>query len=137
MSDHAHALAKVEDNNFIMTGAGQYDNDKSDLLVMKINQEGGLLWSKSFGNISNYEEGVDAVLTRKKEYAILGNVREQFDMKADILLVKMDNEGRFLWSKAYGNQGEDLAQAIKETPEGGLIIAGNTATGTKDTPISF
>jgi len=46
----------------------------------------------------------------------------------DIYLIKLDTEGRTLWTKVLGGRGWDEANALIETTDGGLMIVGATSS---------
>lgn len=42
----------------------------------------------------------------------------------DFWVVKLDNSGNLLWQKCFGGSGDDKAYSIKQTFDGGYIVAG-------------
>jgi hypothetical protein len=55
----------------------------------------------------------------------------------DIFVVKMDASGNVVWSNLYGGSGNDQAQAIEKTADGGYIIGGTTVFNTLFDPLSI
>ena len=45
---------------------------------------------------------------------------------SDIYLIKTDSLGNTLWTRTYGGPGEDYAKSVKQTRDGGYIVAGHT-----------
>lgn len=46
----------------------------------------------------------------------------------DFWVIKLDSNGNLLWQKCFGGNGEDEANSIKETIDGGFIIAGSAGS---------
>src|SRR5262249_45738106 len=51
---------------------------------------------------------------------------------SDYWIVKIDGSGNIQWQKNYGGTDYDKAQAIRQTPDGGYIVIGFTASGDVD-----
>jgi predicted secreted protein len=47
---------------------------------------------------------------------------------SDVYLVKTDSLGNTEWTRTYGGPGEDFAKSVKQTRDGGYIIAGHTTS---------
>ena len=47
-------------------------------------------------------------------------------------IVKVDSSGNTLWSKNYGGSDSDTANSLKQTPDGGYIIAGSSNSNDGD-----
>ncbi len=98
----------------------------SDILLFKVDLDGNLEWSKSFGNPDETEEGRGiAQLANDGELAITGTV--QVNNSAYTSLIKTDFSGNLIWAQAYGlgnhfNIGTDLLLAAN----GSLLITGAT-----------
>lgn len=58
---------------------------------------------------------------------ILGHSRETSDSNANVLLIKVDNNGTEEWSQTLGSVGsEDFGLFVQQTADGGYIITGKT-----------
>jgi len=44
----------------------------------------------------------------------------------DVLLIKIDSSGTIQWAKTAGSTGNDLAFSVRQTADGGYIVAGQT-----------
>ncbi|MBL4657669.1 MAG: SprB repeat-containing protein, partial [Flavobacteriales bacterium] len=60
---------------------------------------------------------------------IMAGVTESFGAGgSDMFLVNADENGNFNWAKAYGGTGDDGANAVLETSDGGYIMVGYTSS---------
>ncbi len=44
----------------------------------------------------------------------------------DVWVVKLDSTGTMEWERSYGGSEQDIGHSIKQTPDGGYIVAGKT-----------
>ena len=94
-------------------------------------------WEKSLGgsaadfaySIEPTEDGgfVVAGNTSSTDGDVTGN-RGQ----TDVWVVKLDDDGQISWKKALGGTSFDGANDVKQTNDGGYIIAGYTASNDED-----
>lgn len=137
-NDRAHAVVQADDGGFVMSGFSESDdfdisNTKGsyDFWVVKIDENGTLLWEKSFGG-TGIEVSYDIKKTPDGNYAILGHTfSTDTDVsrnhgESDVWLIKIDDNGNLLWEKTFGGSEFDDAKGLDITPEGGFVIAGNS-----------
>lgn len=71
-------------------------------------------------------------------YAVLARTWSWGQGGSDLLLIRMDKYGDTLWTKLYGGSSNEFTNgAIKQAPDGGFIIAGNTSSYGPGTPAGF
>jgi len=57
-----------------------------------------------------------------------GPVPSSLPPPAEILVFKLDSSGRIVWKKAFGGSGDDKANSVQQTSDGGFIVAGYTSS---------
>ncbi len=125
-SDEASTIIASGDGGFLIVG---YTHSKgmgrSDFWVVKIDNQGKKLWESAYGGSDS--DMADAI-TRTKDggFLIAGSTYSKGSGKADIWVVKIDDQGKRLWDRTYGGSGSDLANAITPANDGGFLIAGYT-----------
>jgi hypothetical protein len=127
-NDFGHSMDKTKDGNFIILGhSSSFSKDYNDLCLIKIDEEGKVLWSKSYGlDASDYANSVQSTsdggfIILAETINFIGN-----DKNSDILIVKVDAAGTIQWSKVFGGNNTDYGYSIEQTQDGGYIIGGET-----------
>ncbi|CAN5470121.1 hypothetical protein BH10BAC2_BH10BAC2_23890 [soil metagenome] len=111
--------SKTRDNGLLITGStGSFTNTKGDILCMRLDNDGDLLWSKKFGlNSANGDVGMDVTETSEGGYAVAGIINVA-SPNADIVVIRLDVNANILWSKRF-----DKGQIENGV---GIIEAGNS-----------
>jgi len=126
--DAACAVILTSDMGFALTGytsssgAGQHD-----FWLIKTDNYGNVEWNKTFGG--PYDDYAYSVAqTSDNGFALVGGTNAFGAGDFDVWLVKTDSSGNMKWSKNFGGTSTDWGYSIIETPDGGLAIAGWTAS---------
>jgi hypothetical protein len=82
-----------------------------------------VLFEGTFGGDS-LDVGINAIQLYDGGYALLGYTASFGLGGEDILLVRLDTSGNFLWSNTYGGSGTDNGWDLTEQDDGSLIILG-------------
>jgi hypothetical protein len=143
-NDRAHAVAEAHTGGFVMAGFSEsedYDISSSkgsyDFWVVKINEEGDLLWERSYGG-SGIEVSYDIIATADGAYVVVGNTfSTDGDVsrnhgESDVWMIKISETGDLLWEQTFGGSGFDASQGVSLSKDGGYIIAGNSKSSDTD-----
>lgn len=95
-----------------------------------------ILWEKSYGGI-HADYLFDAQPTADYGFILAGssvsdktgNKTEDNHGDLDYWIWKMSEKGELEWQKSIGGNGFDLLQSIKNTNDGGFILAGTSSSG--------
>lgn len=108
---------------------------------MKIDDHGKVLWSKTYGGVDeDFAYSVES--TTDSGYIVAGGAKSFATggfcdiLCNDVYLIKTDENGDTLWTKAYGSLGEERGWSVRATSDGGYVIAGIT-TGFGNGPEDF
>jgi len=127
MDDWGYSITETFDNGYIIAGlTGAIGFGQEDISLIKTDQFGDTLWTKTFGTLSNGEFAKSVIQTADSGYAVLGYTESYGAGAADIYLIKTDINGDALWTKTYGGALNDDGYCLQETTDGGFIIAGDT-----------
>lgn len=83
------------------------------------------LWTKTYGGI-NYDFGMSVQQTTDGGYIVGGETESYGVDSSDIWLIKIDVDGDTMWTRTYGGVDDDYCRSVKQTTDGGYIIAGST-----------
>ncbi len=125
-ADGAYSLQQTSDGGFIIGahvnsfGAGQHD-----VYLIKINNNGDTLWTKTFGGISG-DRFRDLYQTKDGGFILVSETLSFGAGNSDVYLIKTDSIGNLLWTKTYGGSSSDYGYSVRQTSDGGYIIAGYT-----------
>lgn len=125
-ADDAHSVRQTSDGGYIIAGdTGSFGAGESDMYLVKTDPNGTELWSKTFGGIGS-DYGHSVRQTSDGGYIVSGYTGSFGAGANDVYLVKTDQNGNELWSRAFGGTGTDDGNSVQETLDNGYIIAGVT-----------
>jgi hypothetical protein len=91
-----------------------------------------ITWDRTY-SVGLESQALDIIQTRDGGYVIAGytmisgNTTLPYDLPGwnyDAFLIRTDDDGNVLWNRTYGTTSSDGAYAVRETGDGGFIIAG-------------
>ena len=125
-----YSIKQTPDSGFILAGSIYYTNGNAiHVCLIKTNSVGDTLWTKKYGGPNlGYYKGVayDVIVTSDSGYAIVGT--EIGSSNKNVFLLKTDNNGNVQWAKYYGGTSDDEGYSLKQTSDGGYIIAGYSSS---------
>lgn len=114
------------DGSLISTGTYFHNaSSQSDLLIMKLSASGDLKWKKSFSGTDtlNSEEGFSIAKSKSSGFVVAGETRVPGSFyQSDGILLKVDDNGKFVWGRKFGNELEDLFFQIESAADGGYML---------------
>ncbi len=118
----------IQGGGYILTGVTSLSRDQGqDIFLIKTNQEGDVLWKKTYGGDGN--DNGWAVRQLEDGYVVVGFSDSFGAGDMDIILIKTDLEGTELWRKTYGGTGEEFGWDIQVTNQGFIIAAQSESFG--------
>jgi len=126
--DFCESVQQTADGGYIIAGATQsYTENWYYAYLVKTDAAGNTEWEKTFGG-SGWDEAFSARQTTDGGYIIAGFTDSYGAGGGDIYLVKTDAVGNIEWEKAIGGSYEDYAYRVRQTTDGGYILAGGTSS---------
>ncbi|MBQ5403429.1 MAG: hypothetical protein IIU11_03535 [Bacteroidales bacterium] len=125
----AKSIISTSDSNLVVTGYAIRKRDfQSNLLLMKLDTLGNILWQKTFGGDGD-EQGLKVIETRDGGYAIAGFSSSNNDAEPNWYVIKTDRNGNLQWEKQYGGSNDDRAFSIAQTYDNGFVVTGYIGSG--------
>jgi hypothetical protein len=126
--DGASSVQQTSDGGYIVAGhtssfgAGYYD-----IFLIKTDANGNVIWAKTYGGTySDYASSVQQ--TSDGGYIVAGTTRSFSAYWYNIFLIKTDANGNVQWAKTYGGTDGDEDYSVRQTSDGGYIVAGGTGS---------
>ncbi len=82
-------------------------------------------WNKTFGGLNN-DFGWFVQQTYDGGYILTGVTYSIEERNGDIWLIKTDPFGEMEWEKIFGGMNSDIGKTVKQTSDGGYVLAGVT-----------
>jgi hypothetical protein len=125
-NDFGFKIRALEDFSFIVLGQSEsYGHGGKDIYLLKIDNAGNLIFSKTYGGTQN-ELARDFIVTSSNEIVISATTSSYGAGAQDGYLLKVDSLGVIIWAKTYGGIDNDRFWSIEETNGGNYIISGFT-----------
>jgi len=117
--DAALAVASSTDGGCVAVG---YDNDETRLWVFKIDATGVLAWNRA---VPAGHSGRAVAIQRLRDggFAVAAHAKPAADKPDRAFVLRLSAKGEIRWSK-YAGKGESLPSDLRETLDGGVIVAG-------------
>ena len=127
--DVAHSVQQTTDGGFIVAG-GTYSSSAGfiDFWIIKLNPNGEIAWQKTFGGI-NDDIAKSIQQTSDGGYIVAGQSSSLGNQLGDIWILKLKSNGDIDWQKTYGGTGSSIANCVRQTSDGGFIVAGEISSG--------
>lgn len=133
-------ILRVDNSGYLLYGRSRSNAfaDKSedsygdfDYWIVRIDGEGEKIWDRTFGGAErDMLEFVDRttdggfILGGHSGSGVSGNKTTPNEGQFDYWIVKISENGDFLWDKNYGGSGIDELQKVLVTSDGGFVLAG-------------
>lgn len=125
-NDGGNSIVRTNNDNLLVCGyTFTSETGKSDLLVIKSDTLGNILWEKTYGN-DGWDYGNCIIETSDSNIVCVGLTTSYNTQNIDLYIVKIDSTGTLLWEKTFGGNKLDIANTVCEDDEGNLIICGYT-----------
>lgn len=135
-TDEGHSIQQTADGGYIITGEATSSNGDvlndinpaySNAWVVKLDSTGTIQWQKTLEKIINHStNGYSIQQTTDGGYIMAGQTESTDYLSWDYYVVKMDASGTVEWQKSFGGTLNDYAYSVKQTTDGGYIVAGST-----------
>ncbi|MEC3874439.1 T9SS type A sorting domain-containing protein [Chryseobacterium salviniae] len=130
--DFLSATVNTQEGGFLLAGTSfsgkgldKKDDSKggSDFWLIRINEFGDELWQKTIGGASD-EEARAVIQTTDLGFFVAGNVQNssQGYGSKDVLVVKLDKNGKELSQLVLGGKGLDEVEKMIPTKDGGALL---------------
>ncbi len=124
--NRAYSIQQTNDGGYIVSGySGEFESGQEDIWVLKLFSNGDIEWQRTYGG-DQADRSYSIKQTIDGGYIIAGYTSSFGAGQEDIWVLKLFSHGDIEWQRTYGGIRSDEARSIKQTDDGGYIIAGYT-----------
>ncbi len=143
-SDWVNSVIQTTDGGYLVATVA-YSNDgnvsgnhgQSDYWIVKIDENGNLIWQKCFGGSDN--DLAESIIQTTDGGYLIGGMSSSQDGNVsgnhgsgDYWVVKLDGGGNLQWQKCFGGSSGDWAESVIQTADGGYLVGGFSASSDGD-----
>ena len=144
--DEAYSIQQTSDGGYIVAGSTlsndgditDGNNGYYDSWIIKLDGFGNKEWDKTYGG-SNWDQANSIQQTFDGGYIVAGSTQSNSgdisngnNGDVDYWILKLDESGNKVWDKTLGGSSYDFATSIRQTSDGGYIVAGSTKSSDSD-----
>ena len=147
--DKGYDIIQTNDNGFLISTTSKSDagdfpfhigsDSFEDIWIFKLNSTGDLEWNRHYGGGS--PDQINSIQqTADGGFVLAGSVylypTQPFTYTSyagyNYWVLKLNSSGELEWNRVYGGENFDIAHSIKQTIDGGYIIAGESSSNYGD-----
>ena len=123
--DEGYSVQQTADGGYIVVGYTLSFSASRDVYLIKTDSSGDTIWTKTYGGTGN-DIVYSVQQTADLGYIVTGYTSSHGAGSQDVYLIKTNASGDTLWTRTYGGTDDDEGYSVRQTPDGGYIIAGYT-----------
>ncbi|WP_373031779.1 hypothetical protein [Sulfurovum sp.] len=124
--EFAGGIASTDDGGFLVVGdSNSFGNGYKDVYIAKLDQNGKMISSHVIGG--EKEDSAQALTRIADGTMMLVGYRElERSGDTDFFVMKLDQNGKKIWAKTYGEDQADRLNGVAATADGGIVATGST-----------
>jgi len=124
--DVAYSIQQTADGGYIVAGFISFVfRGETDVWVLKLDSSGDIEWQRAYSG-SNSDTAKSIQQTNDGGYIVAGYTYSFGAEESDVLILKLSSSGDVEWQRTYGGSDGERVESIKQTNDGGYIVAGST-----------
>ena len=132
-NDWGYSIKQTYDKGFIIVAStNSYGNGGYDAMLLKRDSLGNYQWQKTYGG-NDWDFAYDVVETFDSGYVFCGETYNNSAGFSDVYVVKTNSVGDTLWTRTVGGSLIDKGNALIQTLDSNIVVAGIRNTPTDST----
>lgn len=127
--DIANAITQDEFGNIIVVGQSQSDSSGADIITLKYDPDGQLLWSARYDGPAHATDVAFAVAVDSLSNIVVCGASASLGTDQDYITLKYSPQGDLLWEARTGNAGFplEIARAVAIADNDDVVVTGQSA----------
>lgn len=126
-NESAKAVTQTATGNFVATGFMSGGAGTNDVLLLRTDAAGNMLYLTALGNSDNdYGQAIKAL--PDSGTVLVADTRDPSSGDYNILVTRLDKNDNVLWANTYGDSHDNGSQSITLLSDGNLLVCGETHT---------
>ena len=124
--EFAGGIAGTDDGGALIVGSSEsYGEGDKNVYIAKLDENGKLISAHTVGG---EKDDIATALTRTRDgsFVAVGYREVERTGDSDFFLMKLDQDGKKLWSETNGGEYEDKLNGVTATVDGGIVAIGET-----------
>lgn len=133
--DYCGDVVLDDDGGFVMCGSTTPERQRPrNAYVIKVDAERNVVWTSAISTEREIElaEVFREIVKTADGFVMAGStgldVLLEPGVDDEFYLVKIDNNGEFIWGEEYGGHYDERAYSLVQTPDGGFLMGGFSET---------
>lgn len=123
---YANCVRQTADGNYVVAATLSAPGTAGwDAWILKLDGAGDVIWQKNYGGPGQEFVG-DMQTTTDGGFVLAGSTESYGSGGSDFWVLKLNASGDISWQKTYGGPENDSASSIRQTADGGYVIAGSS-----------
>jgi hypothetical protein len=124
--NYGESIQQTSDGGYIIIGSSWVPGETNsyDIWLIKTDSTGELVWDEKYHGTDS-DHGWSLEQTFDGGFIVVGMTKSGVG-DDDIWLFKTDRNGTVVWDKVFDGVGQNRGYSVKQTSDGGYVIAGDT-----------
>jgi hypothetical protein len=128
----AMSVQQTTDSGYVMLGStSSFGVTIQDFYLVKTDANGDTMWTRTYGTAAK-DQAVSVRQTSDGGYIMAGVTDPSGSDSGNVYIIKTDAAGNFTWPRTYNGGYYDAGTCVRQTSDGGYIVAGATGTSIID-----
>jgi hypothetical protein len=135
LDDVGADLLELPNGDLALTGYQTSPNGKTDLAVIRTDNQGEVIWQKTFGQPNADEKGMGIARAPNGDLLVVGEAQESISAEKDAYVLRVAvGDGTLIWAQNYGltlpggEPASEIPRALVATAAGDLVLTGFTSS---------
>ena len=132
----AGGIAGLDDGSVMIVGDTEsFGKRYRDIYIAKLTKDGKIVFARTIGGVKT-DEAHDLTRLSDGNLALVG-MREVSKNYEEFFVMKIDQNGKRIWAKTFGDYDDDSLEGVTATADGGLVAIGKTRSyGSEQTDLT-